>query len=120
LLTLAPAHIYMISDEVPTYYLVRQRSEFSSLAVNLLAVLVFGAKISLPVTIRLGHEPRPPISVLPANSINVVAPVEEAPEQSNALFGFQNRGMSTFARDRFRIAAENPRKKDMVHQVIPH
>ncbi len=41
------------------------------------------------------HVPRPPIGVLPANSINVVAPVEEAPEQSNALFSFQDRDMRT-------------------------
>jgi predicted acylesterase/phospholipase RssA len=40
----------VISNEVPTHHLVGQRSELPSLAVNLPAVLVFGAKIGLPVT----------------------------------------------------------------------
>jgi len=84
----------VIPDKVPTYYLVRQRSELPSLAVNLLAV--FGAKISLPVTICLGHIPGSPVGALPANCINIVATVEEAPEQSDSLFSFQDRGMSTW------------------------
>jgi hypothetical protein len=86
----------VISDEVPTHYLVSQRSELPSLTVNLLAVLVFGAKIGLPVTIRLGHVPRSPVGVLPANCINIVASVEEAPEQCDSLFSFQVRNMSTW------------------------
>ena len=67
----------VISDEVPAHYLVSQRSELPSLAVNLLAVLVFGAKIGLPVTICRGHIPRSPVGVLPANSINIVTPAEK-------------------------------------------
>jgi hypothetical protein len=86
----------VIPDEVPTYYLVGQRSELPSLAVNLPTVFVFGAKISLPVTICLGHVPGSPVGVLPPNCINIVAPAEEAPEQSNALFSFQGRGMGTW------------------------
>jgi hypothetical protein len=86
----------VISDEVPTHYLVSQRSELPSLAVNLLPVLVFGAKISLPVTICLGHVPISSVGVLPTNCINIVAPVEEAPEQCDSLFSFQDRDMSTW------------------------
>src|SRR5438128_6391022 len=86
----------VISNEVPTDYLVSQRSELPSLAVNLLAVLVFGAKIGLPVTICLGPVTRSPVGVLPANCINDVAPVEEAPEQSNASFSFQDRSVRTW------------------------
>jgi hypothetical protein len=86
----------VISNEVPTHYLVGQRSELPSLAVNLLAVLVFGAKVGLPVPICLGHVPASPVGVLPANCINVIAPVEKAPEQCDSLFGFQDRNMSTW------------------------
>src|SRR5207245_5885751 len=86
----------MISNEVPTHYLVGQRSELPSLAVNLPAVLVFGAKIGLPVTICPGHVTRSPVGVLPTNCINIVAPVEEAPEQCDSLFSFQDRNMSTW------------------------
>jgi hypothetical protein len=85
----------VISDEVPTYYLVSHRSELPSLAVNLLAVFVFNAKIGLPVTICLGHVPGSPVGVLPANSINIVTSVEEVPEQCDSLFCIKDRGTST-------------------------
>ena len=50
----------MIPDEVPTNNIVGQRPEFSRLAVNLLAVFIFGAQIGLPVTIALGMYPDRP------------------------------------------------------------
>jgi hypothetical protein len=56
----------VISDEVPTHYLASQRSELPSLEVNLPAVLAFGAKIGLPVTICPGHVTRSPVGVLPS------------------------------------------------------
>jgi hypothetical protein len=64
----------VVSNEACTHYLVGERSECKSQAINLPAVVVFGAS----VTIRLGQGSRPPIGVLQANSINVVAPVEKS------------------------------------------
>src|SRR5207245_9984495 len=72
------------------------RSGRRCLAVKLPAFLVFGAKIGLPVTLCPGHVTRSPVGVLPANCINIVAPVEEAPEQCDSLFSFQDRNMSTW------------------------
>ncbi|HET6179034.1 MAG TPA: hypothetical protein VFE61_19045 [Candidatus Sulfotelmatobacter sp.] len=86
----------VVSDEVPTHYVVSYRPELSSQAIDLLAILVFCVKIGLPVTICLGHVPRSPVGVRPTNGINIVAPMEQAPEQCDPLFSFQDRRMSTW------------------------
>jgi len=66
----------VIYDDVPTQDLVSQRSELPSLRSTFLRSSSWAAKIDLPVTICLGRVRRSPVGVLPANCMNIVAPVE--------------------------------------------